>query len=136
MWAWVVSLPVTLANFSPARAVPIGAGGWACAGLFAAGLAVETVADYQKFKFKNDPENKGKFVDTGLWSVSRHPNYLGEMGVWWAILGMALPALRGPGQLALGIASPVFITSLIMYVSGIPMLEQQHDEKYGHDSRW
>lgn len=43
---------------------------------------------------------------------------------------------RGPGQLALGIASPVFITSLIMYVSGIPMLEQQHDEKYGHDSRW
>ena len=42
---------------------------------------------------------------------------------------------RGPGQLALGVASPVFITSLIMYVSGIPMLEQQHDEKYGHDSR-
>lgn len=48
----------------------------------------------QKFKFKNDPENKGKFVDSGLWSVSRHPNYLGEMGLWWAILGMALPALR------------------------------------------
>lgn len=47
MWAWVVSLPVTVANFSPARAVPVGAGGWACAGLFAAGLAVETVADYQ-----------------------------------------------------------------------------------------
>lgn len=47
MWAWVVSLPVTLANFSPARAVPMGVGGWACFGIAAAGLAVETVADYQ-----------------------------------------------------------------------------------------
>ncbi|CBJ25919.1 GE20757 [Ectocarpus siliculosus] len=136
MWAWVVSLPVTLANFSPARAVPMGVGGWACLGLAATGLAVETVADYQKFQFKNDPDNKGKFMTSGLWSLSRHPNYLGEMGVWWAILGVALPALRGPGRVALGFASPAFITALIMYVSGVPMLEQQHDEKYGGDPRY
>lgn len=48
----------------------------------------------QKFQFKNDPDNKGTFMTSGLWSLSRHPNYLGEMGVWWAILGVALPALR------------------------------------------
>lgn len=111
-------------------------------------------------------------MDSGLWGLSRHPNYLGEMGVWWALLGVALPALRyvwcvvvcvicgllllaaaavtfvlsapkdrsylcyrGPGKIALGLASPVFITSLIMYVSGVPMLEEQHDEKYGDDPR-
>ncbi|CAM9770453.1 unnamed protein product [Pylaiella littoralis] len=139
MWAWVVSLPVTLANFSPARAVPMGVGGWACFGIAAAGLAVETVADYQawgKFQFKNDPDNKGKFMGSGLWGLSRHPNYLGEMGVWWALLGVALPALRGPGKIALGLASPVFITYLIMQVSGVPILEQQHDEKYGDDPRY
>lgn len=44
--------------------------------------------------FKNDLENKGKFIDTGLWAVSRHPNYLGELIVWWALLGVAVPALR------------------------------------------
>ena len=48
----------------------------------------------QKFRFKNNPDNKGKFMDSGLWGLSRHPNYLGEMGVWWALLGVALPALR------------------------------------------
>lgn len=48
----------------------------------------------QKFQFKNNPNNKGKFMDSGLWSLSRHPNYLGEMGVWWALLGVALPALK------------------------------------------
>eukprot|EP00752_Nemacystus_decipiens_P018301 g16417.t1 len=132
-WAWVVSLPITLANFSSARGVPMGPAGWACVGLAAAGLAIETVADYQKFQFKSNPDNKGKFMDSGLWGLSRHPNYLGEMGVWWALLGVALPALRGPGQIALGMASPVFTTALIMYVSGVPMLEEQHDQKYGDD---
>ncbi|CAN0432763.1 unnamed protein product [Ascophyllum nodosum] len=136
MWAWVVSLPVTLSNFSPKRAIPMGLGGWACAGLFAAGLAVEAIADYQKFVFKNNPDNKGKFMDTGLWALSRHPNYLGEIGVWWSLLGVALPVLIGPGQVALGLSSPVFITSLILYVSGVPLLERQHDKKYGDDPRY
>lgn len=47
----------------------------------------------QKFVFKNNPDNKGKFIDTGLWALSRHPNYLGEIGVWWSLLGVALPVL-------------------------------------------
>lgn len=48
----------------------------------------------QKFVFKNDIKNKGKFIDTGLWALSRHPNYLGELVIWWALLGVAGPALR------------------------------------------
>lgn len=48
----------------------------------------------QKYQFKNDPTNKGKFIDTGLWALSRHPNYLGELGLWWALAGVALPVLR------------------------------------------
>ncbi|CAM9193513.1 unnamed protein product [Discosporangium mesarthrocarpum] len=140
MWAWAVSLPVTMANFAGPGAIRaaggMGAGGWAWTGLFAAGLVTETLADMQKYRFKNDPANAGKFCDAGVWSLSRHPNYLGELTVWWGIFGLASPLLRAPRELALGLASPVFLMTLILFVSGVPLLEEQHDKKYGKDPRY
>jgi steroid 5-alpha reductase family enzyme len=93
------------------------------------GFAFEVIADYQKSKFRSAPENKGKFINTGLWSKSRHPNYFGEILLWIGIAIIALPTLQGWRWLTL--ISPVFVTLLLTKVSGIPLLEKRADEKWG-----
>jgi steroid 5-alpha reductase family enzyme len=97
--------------------------------IFALGLIIESVSDQQKFNFKNQPANKGRFITTGLWRYSRHPNYFGEMLVWWGVYLFVLPSLSGWGHLA--ILSPLFITTLLLFVSGIPTLEKKYPERYG-----
>ena len=71
----------------------------------------------------------GKFVNTGLWSRSRHPNYFGEITLWIGIAVIALPVLRGWQFVAL--ISPIFVTLLLTKVSGIPLLEKKADKKWG-----
>ena len=93
------------------------------------GFALEVVADSQKSRFSAIPGNKGKFIQTGLWSRSRHPNYLGEIILWVGVAVIALPVLQGWQWVAL--ISPVFVTLLITRVSGIPMLEKKADKKWG-----
>lgn len=93
------------------------------------GFGIEAVADYQKSRFNADPANKGKFVNTGLWSRSRHPNYFGEITLWIGIAVIALPVLRGWQFVAL--ISPIFVTLLLTKVSGIPLLEKKADKKWG-----
>ena len=106
--------------------------GWA-AGLgalvWAIGFGLEVVADNQKTRFKANPANKGKFINTGLWAKSRHPNYFGEIVLWIGVAIIALPVLQGWQWIAL--ASPVFVIVLITRVSGIPMLENRADERWG-----
>lgn len=85
------------------------------------GVLVEAVADRQKSNFKSDVKNSGKICQVGLWSISRHPNYLGEILVW---VGIGLvPLGLSSGYLAL--LSPVFITLLLYFVSGVPLLEKR-----------
>jgi steroid 5-alpha reductase family enzyme len=93
------------------------------------GFAIEVAADAQKSRFSADPHNKGKFIQTGLWSRSRHPNYFGEIVLWIGIAVIALPVLQGWQWVAL--ISPVFVTLLITRVSGVPMLEKKADQKWG-----
>ncbi|MHA2291170.1 MAG: DUF1295 domain-containing protein [Candidatus Hodarchaeales archaeon] len=93
------------------------------------GFLFEAVADYQKNKFRSVPENKGKFITTGLWSISRHPNYFGEILLWTGIAIVALPTLQGWRLLTL--ISPIFVTLLLTKVSGIPLLERRADKKWG-----
>jgi steroid 5-alpha reductase family enzyme len=97
--------------------------------IWAGGFAIEVVADRQKSRFRANPENKGDFIDTGLWSWSRHPNYLGEIVLWIGVAVIALPVLRGWQWI--GLISPVFVTLLLTRISGIPMLEKRADEKWG-----
>lgn len=93
------------------------------------GFAIEVMADSQKSRFSANPENKGKFIQTGLWSRSRHPNYLGEIILWIGVAVIAFPVLQGWQWVAL--ISPVFVTFLLTRVSGVPLLENKADKKWG-----
>ena len=97
--------------------------------IWAFGFAIELVADSQKSRFNADSSNKGKFIQTGLWSRSRHPNYFGEIVLWIGIAVIALPVLQGWQWVAL--ISPLFVTLLLTRVSGIPLLEKKADQKWG-----
>ncbi len=93
------------------------------------GFVIEIIADAQKSKFNADPFNKGKFIRTGLWSRSRHPNYFGEIVLWIGIAIIAVPVLQGWQWVAM--ISPLFVTLLLTRVSGIPLLEKKADAKWG-----
>lgn len=93
------------------------------------GFGIEVVADRQKSRFRADPENAGMFINTGLWSWSRHPNYFGEIVLWIGVAIIAIPVLSGWQWLTL--ISPLFVVILLTRVSGVPMLERRADEKWG-----
>jgi steroid 5-alpha reductase family enzyme len=116
----IISSPVWYINLS--RGGPLGA--WDSLGLllFGAGFIIETMADNQLAEFKRNPASKGKIMTTGLWSVSRHPNYFGEALVWWGISFYAL-GLQGGWYVLI---SPVVLTILLRFVSGVPMLEKKY----------
>ncbi len=96
------------------------------------GLVIEAIADWQKYKFSTSPKNKGKWIESGLWKYSRHPNYLGEMKVWSGVYLVAFSSLTPRAQLV-GLVSPLFIIVLLLFVSGIPILEKNADKKWGSD---
>ncbi len=125
----VILLPVIASVGSPEPARGFGFFEAAGALLWVLGFIVEVIADSQKSRFKR---NGGKgFIATGLWKYSRHPNYFGESLLWWGIWVYALPGLSGIGHLS--VLGPAFITLLLLFVSGIPLLEKSADAKYGAD---
>lgn len=99
-----------------------------------AGFAIEVVADQQKSAFKQNAANKGRFISSGLWAWSRHPNYFGEITLWTGIAIMAVPILDGWRWVVL--VSPVFVTLLLTRVSGIPMLEARADKRWGDEAEY
>ena len=103
-------------------------------GLFVLGFSTEIVADNQKSKFRSFPENRDKFITTGLWAKSRHPNYFGEIVLWAGIAVMSFSSLEGWQYLTL--ISPIFTYILLVYVSGVRMLEARADIKWGHDENY
>ncbi len=103
--------------------------------IWAKGLIIESVADIQKYNFTQNKKNKGQFIDIGLWSRSRHPNYFGEILVWIGVYVFAVSALDGVNQLIAAI-SPLFITAMLLFVSGIPLLEKGADERWGKDKNY
>jgi steroid 5-alpha reductase family enzyme len=96
---------------------------WSVAGIFiwSVGYFFEVVGDYQLDKFIQNPENKGKIMNKGLWRYSRHPNYFGEVTMWWGIWILVAPVSLS----YLALISPLTITFLILKVSGVPMLEKK-----------
>ncbi len=94
------------------------------------GFSFEVTADKQKNNFKRNEDTTKKYISTGLWSISRHPNYFGEITLWSGIYVMSLPSLNGIEYLT--IISPIFVYILLTRMSGINMLEKIADERYGH----
>lgn len=99
-------------------------------GLFIYGFITEVKADNEKSKFRSVPENRDKFITTGLWAKSRHPNYFGEIVLWAAIAVISLPSLSGLQYITL--ISPIFTYVLLVHVSGVRMLEARGQKKWGH----
>ena len=97
--------------------------------IWAAGFAIEIIADSQKKKFKANPKNINKFIDEGLWARSRHPNYFGEILLWFGVSVIAFPVLQGAQLFTL--ISPIFVYILLTKGSGIPILERRADKKWG-----
>jgi len=99
----------------------------------AIGLSIETLADYEKFTFSQ--RHKGRFIMDGLWKYSRHPNYFGEIVFWLGIYIYSYSYLES-WQRAVGLISPLLISYLLIYVTGVPKLEKYADQKWGRESAY
>lgn len=135
LMTWTLQgLWVSLTLAAALGAVSGGAGGldvFAIVGLgvWAIGFGIEATADRQKGRFRADPTNKGRFINSGLWALSRHPNYFGEIVLWTGVAIIAFPILSGWGYATL--ISPVFVYLLLTRVSGVPLLEKSAEERWG-----
>lgn len=130
MWVFFQLIPVLILNQS-LKPVSLGVYDYIGIPIWVIGFCFEAVADYQKSAFRKSPENRERFINSGLWSISRHPNYFGEILLW---IGIALSAFGGLGagpRAAFAFLSPVFVALLLIFVSGIPLLEEKADKKFG-----
>ena len=129
---WVfLTLSCGLAAMTASRAVPLAGHAWVGAALFVTGFTIETLADRQKRRFRKNPANEGRFITSGLWAWSRHPNYFGEIVLWVGISIIGLPALVGWQHATL--VSPLFVFVLLTRISGIPLLEARAEKRWGDD---
>ena len=130
---WIVLMPsIYFISINPAQMSTLTYFGLA---LFLLGLLIEAVADYQKYVFINQPSNQGQWIATGLWKYSRHPNYLGEIIVWIGVYLYCFTNLTPIIQI-IGLISPLYIASLIIFVSGIPLLEKSADARWGNNPQY
>jgi len=124
---FIVSLPVIYANTMEQNLIWIN---WFGLIVFLIGLFFETVGDYQLKKFKMKKENKGKLMDKGLWSLTRHPNYFGDATIWF---GIFLISISGFNSLWT-IVSPLLMTFFLVFVSGVKMLEKKYIGRADYDA--
>lgn len=129
MWVSICSA-CALAAISSAKGVEINMLFYIGLVCFLIGFITEIIADNQKTKFREDPKNKDNFISSGLWAYSRHPNYLGEIVLWLGVSIMAVSSLSGPQYITL--ISPVFTYVLLVYISGVRILEANGKEKWGN----
>ena len=132
---WVsLTLAAGLAVMTSTRTVPVDVTLIIGLTLWIGGFAIEVVADSQKRRHRAIEGNRHKFIRSGLWAWSRHPNYFGEIMLWIGIAVMALPVLQG-WQFAT-LISPVFVYLLLSKVSGVPMLEAKADATWGDEPQY
>jgi len=132
VWVFTTVLPLLLVNCRSGSHASLM---WTDAiglGIWLTGFIIESAADYQKFVFRSDPANKGRFIQSGIWKHSRHPNYFGEILVWWGVYVTSLGSLTSY-QPAVAVLSPLFVMLLLLKVSGVPLLEKSADEKWGEE---
>lgn len=130
LWVMIVSSPIILLNSECCINLELNSQDVIGILLWLIGFIIESVSDDQKFNFKNDENNLNKFCNTGLWSISRHPNYFGEIILWWGIF-ISSSRVFTP-IMYISILSPLTITILLLFVSGINLLENSSNNKYGN----
>ena len=121
MLAWIISVPLLLALTTN---LEINALIVVASVLWLAGFVIESVADFQLYRFKNNPDNEGKVLSSGLWHYSRHPNYFGEFLIWWSFYLFALAA--GAWW---SVFSPLLMTILLLRVSGVALMEKDISDR-------
>jgi len=127
---WVLlTAACALAVITGGNREALGVIGYVGIAVWAIGILIEIISDQQKTTFRANPDNQGKFISSGLWAWSRHPNYFGEIVLWTGMAIIAVPVLEGWQWATL--ISPVFVTFLLTKVSGVPMLEEAADERWG-----
>jgi steroid 5-alpha reductase family enzyme len=132
---WVlVTLACALAAITNTRPVSMGLLALVGSVVWAIGFSVEVIADRQKKRFRADRRNRGRFIQSGLWAWSRHPNYFGEIVLWFGVSIIAFPQLSGWQYATL--ISPVFVYLLLTRVSGITILESRAEEKWGDEAEY
>jgi steroid 5-alpha reductase family enzyme len=119
--AWLISMPLAAALIEPAPLQMLHLVGIA---VFLFGFFFEAAADWQLARFKADPRNKGRVLDSGLWRYSRHPNYFGEGVIWWGFYLFAVAS----GAAWTGFA-PLLMTFLLLKVSGVTLLEKDIQDR-------
>lgn len=129
---WVfLTLACALAVITSEHRESFGVFGIVGLAIWVIGFGIEAIADRQKSAFRSEPANRDRFITTGLWAWSRHPNYFGEITLWVGILVIALPILSGWRWVAL--VSPLFVFVLLTRISGVPLLERRAHKKWGDD---
>ena len=135
IWVYLNMLP-SLFVFSATKMNPdlivLSLVGWV---IYAFGLIFETVADFQKTVFRNKSENENRFITSGLWSLSRHPNYFGEILLWYGLFIASIPFLSSPVAM-LSVLCPTLTALQIIYYSGVPLLEVPSLKKWGDDPKY
>ena len=129
MWVFICSSAALIAIANPSG-VPINIVFIVGLLMFVFGFAIEVIADNQKSAFRSISKNKDSFINEGLWARSRHPNYFGEITLWTGITVMGISTFEGMNYLA--IFSPIFSYLLLVYVSGVRLLELRGHKKWGH----
>ena len=134
LWVFLTMIVVivinTQANSAPALGIWDGIG----LSIWILGFSIEVIADNQKTVFNSEPNNQGKWIDCGLWSYSRHPNYLGEILLWTGIAFFGVSCFTGLEKIAW--ISPLFIYLLLTKISGTPILDRRALEKWGDDPEY
>lgn len=131
LWVFLTMIVVIVINSQADSAPALGI--WDALGLsiWLLGFSIEVIADNQKTAFNSEPNNQGKWIESGLWAYSRHPNYLGEILLWTGIACFGISCFTGLERFAW--ISPIFIYLLLTKLSGIPILDKRALEKWSDD---
>ena len=134
LWVFLTMIVVIVINSQADSAPELGI--WDAIGLlmWLLGFSIEVIADNQKSAFNANSENQGKWIDSGLWSYSRHPNYLGEIMLWTGITCFGISCFSGLERVAW--ISPIFIYLLLTKISGVPILDRRGLEKWGNQPEY
>ena len=134
LWVFLTMIVVIVINSQADSAPALGVWDGIGLSIWILGFGIEVIADNQKTEFNTEPDNQGKWIDSGLWSYSRHPNYLGEILLWTGIAFFGISCFTGLERVTW--ISPIFIYILLTKISGTPILDKRALEKWGDDPEY